>query len=412
MDPATLAVVGGAEGLSALAQLYQSQQAAKASKQRLDEIKQAFDALKPPGYNTSIMDPPDFIKTQVPEAAFDFSKMTPQQYALVGKYSPQSANLIAEKNPQLVQATAAGQAGRDAQMSALQKLKSIGSSSSDPELAQELQNAGQKAQIAAQSRSKSILQDAARRGEMGSGASLAAELQGSSDAMGTAAQNSSDAAVASYKNRLSALSQSGQLGGQVAQQDMQNQAANAGIINDFNARTAANAQNYENSRASMENDAQLKNLSAAQQVANQNVSQNNQQANADRTRQDQLLQYLQGVRQQNVDRQNNLTLATSEWNRGERNNQNNLAQSQYQDLFNQTGAAQGVAMNNNNQQNVFAGDKISAIGGLGNAAASAGMYSDSQDQAMKRAKIASPYEDSSDGSGDYQGDEEENQDGY
>ena len=313
------------------------------------------------------MDPPAYIKAKIPEPSMDMSKMTPEQYKIIGTYKPEVAPYIAESRPDLVKETAGMKEGRDAQLTALRRLKSIGSNQEgDPELQQAIADAGKKSQIQAQSRSQSILQDLARRGMMGSGAGLAAQLQGSSDAMETAARSSQDAAVSSYKNKLQALKDSAMLGGQVRGDDLAMEGRNVDIINDFNQRTSKNRQVWENARTGTLNDAQRMNLNAAQSVADQNVGQNNKYALSERDRQDQLQKYLYGIRSDEQNRQNSLIGAEATWNRDERNNQNKLAGDKFSDQLAITSGKNGLAAQGIAQTREAAQDRNQLYQGIGN----------------------------------------------
>lgn len=355
-------------GATALAQMYQSEKARGANAKTLAQMKADFDKLVPPGYNISIMDPPQYIKDKIPEPSMDMSSVTPEQYKLVGKYKPEIASYIEEQRPDLVKDTAGMKEGREAQLGALRKLKSIGDNQEgDPELRQAIANAGRQSQMQAQSRQQSILQDLARRGMMGSGAGLAAQMQGGSDAMSNAARSSQDAAVASYRNRLQALKDSASLGGQVRDADFQQERGNIDIINDFNQRTSKNRQAWEQSRAGNLNEAQKMNLAAEQQVSDANVGQNNRANYGERDRRDRLNQYLYGVRRNEQDRQNSMIESEANWKRGERDNENNLKSRQYDDQYRKLSGQHGAATQGMSQLNQATADRNQAIQGFGNA---------------------------------------------
>lgn len=275
--------IAGAMAVSAIAQWYQSQSAAHASKERLDEIKAMFDAIKPPNYDVKITDPPKYIEEKIPEAEVDYSKLTPEQYKLVGQYKPEIASYVAEKAPQVVTKSEAAQTGRSAQLDALKSMRQRATSSEMDPIQQTLMDqASRKGQIEAQSRQASIMQDAQRHGTAGSGFQLAAQLQGGSDSMQRAADADQQAAVAAYQAKLGALRDSASLGGQVANDELNESARNADIINSFNQRTAKNANQYGQYRAGELNDAQRMNLDAAQSIANRNTTQTNDYAKSNR----------------------------------------------------------------------------------------------------------------------------------
>ncbi len=289
---AAAGVVAGAQVLSSVAQYYQSEKARKASEAKLREIQALFEAIKPPEYDVSVLDPPEYITTAIPEPAFDLSDITPQMYAIAAKYTPEVAAFIAEKNPDTVLRTAQGEAGRQAQISALQQIKQRTGELADAEAESASAQAMRDAQIASQSRSQAILQDANRRGELGSGAMLAAQLQSASDATERSANISNEAYLEALRNKMGALRDSGEMGRQLATDDFNQQRVNTDIINSFNQRAAANANAYLQKAADTRNQGQLWNAENAQDISNKNISSQNQAAVMNRQRQDAMLEYL------------------------------------------------------------------------------------------------------------------------
>lgn len=363
-----------------IAQIYQSEQARGASKKHLKQLREEFDKLIPPEYDLSPMDPPQYIMQAIPEPSYDMSDITPEQFELVGKYQPEIAAYVAEQNPQLVQETAAAREGREAQMSALRRLRQVADSDSDPILAQAMDEAAKSSQIEAQSRSQSILQDAARRGALDSGTMLAAQLQGASDSMESAASHSRDAAAEAYRNRLAALRDSAELGGRVRGQDLDLEARNADIINQFNQRTTRARQDWANQRANTLNDAQLRNLAEQQRIADANVSSRNDAAWRNRGRQDELLSKLYAIRASERDNRNNLIGKTADWRAAERDRADKLKDTMYGYQVDKMKSKMGLASTAMDMNMQGARDRNSAIQGLGNAAMSGYMYGQQMDQ--------------------------------
>lgn len=282
-------VAGGAQVLSTIAQLYNAEKQRGADKGRLEEIKRLFDEIKPPDYDVSIIDPPEFIMQSIPPTAFDMSNITPEAYKLAGKYVPEVAQYIAEQNPQLVQMSAAGQYGRDAQIQALKDIRARTGELSDVEAQDASARAMRDAQIGAQSRQQAILQDANRRGQLGSGAMLAAQLQGASDQMERGANLSSQAYLEALRNKLGAIRTEGEMGRQLGNDEFSQAAINADIINKFNQRAAQGMNQYGQYASGVTNDAQLRNIGAAQDILNKNVTTGNQFALNNRDRLDRIL---------------------------------------------------------------------------------------------------------------------------
>lgn len=381
--------------VTAAAQLYQSEKARGANQDRLDQIKADFDKVKPPNLNVSIDAPPAYIKTQIQQANFNPTSLTPEQFKVVGQYTPELVPQVLEKQPELLKETAATTAGKDAQMSALQKLRQVGKGGFDPEFQANVAAAQRAAGAQAQSRSQSTLQDAERRGTLNSGAQLAAQLQGNSDASQREASTGEDAAVTAYKNQLQALRDSASLGGQISQQDLSQQGTNAGIINAFNQRQAANQQQVLGNRADTMNQAQRANLGAAQTAANNNTSQNNQFAVQNQSRQDSLQKYLAQVRQQEQDRQNDIIGKQAQFTQTEKARANSAQQGMFGNQMDVMAGRNGIGREQMGMNTQNAQDTNSAIQGIGNAAASGYQYGQqqdagqaSQDRADARARYA------------------------
>ena len=372
--------------ISALAQAYQSAKARKANKEELAKIKAAWDELTPPNFDMSIMDPPELIKSRVDLPNFDMSKFTPEVYETVGKYAPQLAPLIREANPKLVESTAEGKEGRNAQMEALKRLKSQASGAVDPEFSAALDQAGERSQIESQSRSQSIMQDFARRGMSGAGNELAAKLSASQNAMSEGANSSRQAAVESYRQRLQALKDSASLGGQISDSDFSRQSQNAGIINSFNQRLAASQQGNANMNTGILNDASKSNWNNEQDIKNKNTSSNNEFNWKDKLYKNDLKDKLYNHNVDEQGRQNSYIINEANWKKGERDRGDDLEKAKYNAAMNKVNgvaghAGQSIAMNTSNTQ-----DTNNQIQGGANAATSAAMYYQNQDDEERRRK--------------------------
>lgn len=268
-------LIGGAIiAANAIAQAYVANKQMGAEQDRLDDIRAEFDRIKPPELNMSLDEYITKNKGVLPDygnlPTFEF--LTPEQFKAIEKYNPEFAGYVAQKSPELVKRSAVGEEGLSAQRQALRKLMLTGSLEQDPELMQKFSEADRNAQIGAQSRQQSLMQDYARRGQAGSGLQLAAQLGAGESAMDRSAQMSQQAASEAYRNRLQQLMQGAQLGGQMEQRDIGLQGSNADIINRFNEMTSKNYQNWLNQKANTANEAQKYNIEQAQDVANKNVN--------------------------------------------------------------------------------------------------------------------------------------------
>jgi hypothetical protein len=321
MDPLTVTVLASSV-LSGIVQYYNAEKARKASKDRLNEIERLFNEIKPPDYDVSIIDPPEMHTEALKRPEFsgamsapkwNLQKLDLKDLEKVQDFVPQIAPMIEEAKPQLIQMNREMQEGRDAQKTALRRFMEVGQGDYDPEYQQRVQNAKRQAQAQAQSRTDSILQDYERRGVSGSGLELAAQMQGSADAMDRNAMLGLDAETQAYKNQLNALAQGAQLGGQIQNQEMALQGNNADIINAFNQRMTKRFQDWEQMRADALNQADLMNIQEAQRIADFNTKQGNQSSISDRSRMDDLARYNTEFSRNERDRMDDV----GKWNYGQ-----------------------------------------------------------------------------------------------
>jgi len=282
MDPVSISLVAVAAA-TALTQLYIGEKARGANEKRLKSIEKMFDGIVPPEYDIKVWDDPKLVEA-IPLPKFDASAITPELYKEVGQYVPEVAEFVQEARPEIIKASGAAVAGRNAQMDALSRYKEIAAGGQDPELLQKLQQSADKTRAVAGSRVASSLQDANRRGSLNSGVEMAGELQGGASAMDRNAMESQGAAVESYKNQLMALDKSANLGGDIRASEMNEEGKNVGIINEFNQRTSKSYQDYLNAKSQMANNAQLINLRSSQAISDANTGLGNKFAVDNRTR--------------------------------------------------------------------------------------------------------------------------------
>ncbi len=199
-----------------------------------------------------------------------------QQYQNAGNYTPEQMQALQmgqtamggiQTDPRLMQA----------QMAALQQLSQTGQMGMTPGEAAALNQAQMNAASQAQAKNKQIQDQFARTGMGGSGAQLAAQLENSQGSAQMLANNSNQVAQNAQQNALQAISQSGQLGGQMQAQQFGQQAEVArakDYINQFNTQ---NAQNIQGQNVQNNNQAALRNLQNTQNVSGQNTQLANQQ---------------------------------------------------------------------------------------------------------------------------------------
>lgn len=357
-------VIFAAAAVSAIMQYYNSEKARGADQARLNQIQSMFDNIKPPGYDVHVWDDPKVV-ANIPPPAFNNAKISPEDYKSVGQFIPQVAQFVKETNPQLVQATQAGQQGQQAQLDALQRYRQIAQGGVDPELAANMQKASDQARQDAQGRIASTLQAANRRGQADSGTTLAAQMEGGSEAMQRGAMMSQQAAAESYRNRLNALNQSANLGGQIRQGDLNQQSQNAGIINDFNQRTSREFQQYLQQQASMANQAQIQNLQNKQSIANANVGQQNDAAWQNQANQNKLAAQTWNIQDQN--RQNNINVEKYK---------NQLQTQQFGNQMDMAKARAGISNQQSQMNDLGTRQTNQSIQGLGDMVERGAMYND------------------------------------
>lgn len=216
-----------------------------------------------------------YLDLNVPDPAQQ--QLILQQYKQTGQLDPSIETAINQQST-AQNSIAVDPATRAAQMQALSQLSSItNAQGDDAQEKNQIQQGINQVNANEQGQTGAILQNAAARGVGGSGASLAAELEGAQAGANTASNNAMSAQAQASQRALSALSQQGALATTVHGQDY-NQALNAAnaedAINRFNAQ-GANSAMAANTTA--ENQAQAYNVGTAQQVANQNVGVTNQE---------------------------------------------------------------------------------------------------------------------------------------
>lgn len=403
MDPLTVAA--GVMAVGALVQLYNGEEQRGADKKRLDEIEQNFANVVPPEYNVKITDAPDLIMQKIkrpdlPSAqGLNLNALTPEMYKKIATFKPEIAPYIQEAAPDIIKKTGDMQKGRDAQLAALKRMQDIGGGEFDPQYQEMVQKSQRAAQGEAQSRGASIMQDFNRRGIGGSGMELAAKMGASSQAMDRNAQVGLSAASQAYQNRLNALMNGADLGGQIQNQEMDLQNRNANIINSFNQRVAAGRQGWENNRAGTLNDANLLNINANQAIGNANVDLKNKFAVDQQGRRDDMLKYQddQAKWGYNADLQeraygNALKTDRANWDRQGILDQNNLKQTAYNDYLKKLSGMSGASMAGLENSRMATQDRNQAIQGLSNAAMIYGTgQQDMQDRQNQRQSDADNY---------------------
>lgn len=252
MDPASLALILG--GGTSIASLFGS------GGDQQQYIDQAIQEL---------------IKVKIPDPKQQ--ELALQQYKLAGTLSPELEHAI-KQDPSAFQDIVKNQQYSQAQGKALQQLQSLGeegglSLSDKADLqTQMIANANKD-----KANRDAITDDFARRGQLGSGMALQAQLQGSQAAGDRDAQMRLQTLGSARDRALQAIQGAGDLAGHLQDQDyrMQSDAASAkDRINQFNTQ---NAQGVQQRNVAARNDAAQANLNAKQNLMNSNVDIANKQ---------------------------------------------------------------------------------------------------------------------------------------
>lgn len=207
-------------------------------------------------------------------------KLALEKYQSAGKLTPEMEQTINQE------ASGMGKIQNDprlvnAQMQALDKLQSIGSSGLRPQDMQALNQIRNSVAQEANSRDQSILQNMQARGVGGAGAELASRLSSSQGAANRASGEGLNIASMASQNALQSIINSGQLGGQLRAQGFNEEAQKANAQDIINHYNAMNAQKVQTANVAAKNQAQAQNLGNNQAIMNANtgVSNNQQQFN-------------------------------------------------------------------------------------------------------------------------------------
>jgi hypothetical protein len=320
MEPITLGILGGTALAGGVLNYFSAENARKDVARERARIAALAEAIKNP--------------------EFDMTTITPAEYQLLGQFNPEMLSLIEEKAPQIVQRSLAGEQGQDAMLNSLQRLRNISNTGADAQSQAMIEQAMRNAAIQNQGQQAGILDNASRRGfAPGSGLAFAQALSSQQNANQSASQAGTQAALAAYQNRLQALKDSANLGGQIEANDLNLQGRNADIINAFNQRMADSRRNQAMFNTTNLNDAQRTNLAA-------------QQSNQDRN-----------------------TALRNQAKYEQRDFRNQTAQQQYQNQLNKLAAQTGASQGSINDIRANAQDRANLISGATNTAlALGGLY--------------------------------------
>lgn len=204
---------------------------------------------------------------------------------ILKEYYPELYQQVVALNPEAEQAVTLGQTSmtgvstdpalRQAQMNALLKLQDVsetGMSATDQARLAQIQT---EQQAALRGEQGAIQQNLATRGMGGGMSEMVAKQIAAQGAANRMAQQGLDVKSQAEQRALQALMQSGQLGGQMQQQEFGQQAQVAAAKDAIAKFNAANLQNVGSANVQARNLAQQQNAQMAQQAAQQSVAEKN-----------------------------------------------------------------------------------------------------------------------------------------
>lgn len=217
----------------------------------------------------------ELIKVHVPDPKQQELEL--QNYQLTGQLSPQLEQTI-KADPSAFEEIIQNQKYAQAQDRALSQLQTLGeegglSLSDKAELQEQLLANANKDKA----NRDAITDEMARRGQLGSGMSLQAQLAGAQSAGDRDAQARLQALGSAQDRALQSIMGAGDLAGKLQGQDYQMKSDLASARDRINQFNTTNAQNVQQRNVAAQNDAQAANLAMRQKVSDANTDLANKQ---------------------------------------------------------------------------------------------------------------------------------------
>jgi hypothetical protein len=197
------------------------------------------------------------MKIELPEYASDRGVQT--KYS--GDHDPSMFGDPTMANATMIDDSAEGRA---AQLAALADMQGMANQAADSTYALGRRNAEMDARQLAQSREGAIRQDAMRRGQLGGAQDMISRQQAAQAAANQNLSGGMQSANLQALQQLAGMQASGTLAGQLRGQDLQRNAGNAGIANQFEMYNVGNQNDTSRANTNLGNSAQLRNLDARQ----------------------------------------------------------------------------------------------------------------------------------------------------
>lgn len=194
----------------------------------------------------------------------------------IGDYEAALQAAIAQ-DPSQMEGIAIDPRLRDAQLAALDQISQMGETGLLPGEKAALDQARRAAAGEAQAKSAQLLDEFARRGMGGSGAELAARLQAGQSSADRLSQEGDRIAQMAQERALNAITQKGNLAGNIRGQEFGEQSDIARAQDAINQFNTANKQQVQAANVGATNQANLRNLSEKQRVGEARTGIDNQQ---------------------------------------------------------------------------------------------------------------------------------------
>jgi hypothetical protein len=210
------------------------------------------------------------------------AKIIMEEFRKVGIYTPEleeAVNLQASKVSQIQE----DKALRDTQVKALQEISKRGRAGLTPEERAQFNLSRGEVQRDLEAKNQQIVQNLAMRGQAGGGAEIAARLLSSQESADRASEEADRINAAASARALSAISQSGELSGNLRTQDFNVENIKASSADEFDRFNVSNQIARQTRNVGSLNEAQSTNLAESQRIADTNI----RQENAERQRMEQ-----------------------------------------------------------------------------------------------------------------------------
>lgn len=166
---------------------------------------------------------------------------------------------------------------RDNQVKALQEISKRGRAGLTPEERAEFNKSRGEVQRDLEAKNQQIIQNLAMRGQSGGGAEIAARLLASQESADRASEEADRLNATASARALDAIRQSGQLSGDLRQQDFNIEAAKAGSQDEFDRFNVENQIARQQRNVDSRNVAQATNLAETQRIQDTNTAAANQE---------------------------------------------------------------------------------------------------------------------------------------